>query len=124
MQCKELETGSKAPGCSDDNGSDKSCRNGDQLWIKDCNGWDRGKGNAEFNLLQDKEFDMLRVDSTDLCMTRATSRAVNIGTCDVSDKKQWWRKISIDQPFALRPPGENDRSDNQGSCLSQHVSFP
>jgi hypothetical protein len=85
--------------CADPDKNDPKCSENDQLWVQGCG---QGKGNAVFNVDQYDTHDVIRVASTDLCLTRAQNRFVYLAKCTPNNINQIWEKISFDAPFDLR----------------------
>ena len=102
--------------CRDKDRNDPKCKDKDQFWIQNCGGARRG--NAVFNVLQYANFDMLRIKSTNLCMTRVNERYVRLERCSARNKHQKWEKIRLDKPFDLR-----DIDPSNHRCLTQAVSI-
>jgi hypothetical protein len=125
--CTELTTSPQGEGCWDyqkDIGSD--CQKDDQLWIKYCNGWDGGRGNAQFNLIRGPVADQIKIRGNNLCLERASNKHINLKRCDSDEVRQLWVGFELDKPFDLRPFEQNWRPQNYGEppevtrCISQH----
>jgi hypothetical protein len=99
-KCRSLTVSDKADSiCVDTDPEDPACGEFDQLWVQDC---ENTKGSAIFNVERYTTFDMLRIKSTNLCLTRSVDRFVNLQKCNIHNREQRWQKISMDAPFDLR----------------------
>lgn len=115
-KCRSLTVSDKADSvCEDSNTEDPTCSEFDQLWVQDCE--DR-KGSAIFNVDRYSTFDMLRIKSTNLCLTRTVERFVNLQKCSVHNRNQKWQRISLDAPFDLR--GVDVPSNNMCMTNTHH----
>jgi hypothetical protein len=127
--CAQLTKSGSGQGCRDDNGNDGTdCKNSDQLWIQNCNGWEGSSGNTDFEIVRGSEFssaDQIKIRNKDLCMERATNIFVNLRPCDATEVKQLWVGFRLDQPFDLRPLQQNLRPSQYNDpveiprCISQ-----
>lgn len=66
------------------------------------NGWQGGMGNSMFNIDKYDGYDKIRVDRTNLCLTRPLRRFVRIEDCEPKNKKQRFLPMDISKPFEIR----------------------
>jgi hypothetical protein len=127
--CRELTKSGWGEGCDDsDNNSGRDCKDKDQLWIQNCNGWKGSKGNTEFEIVRGLEFpgaDQLKIRDKNLCMERADNIHLHLRGCDPTEVKQLWVGFLVDQPFDLQPLQQNLRPSQYNDpvetprCISQ-----
>jgi hypothetical protein len=77
-------------------------------------GWLGGHGNSLFNLDKYNGFDKIRVDGTNLCLTRPLRRFVRLEECDPENTKQQFLPMDISQPFEIHYFHDSSRE----RCLS------
>jgi len=96
-------------------GDEGVCQRGDSIWIRDC----RSRGNR-FNVLENRDSGfMLRVATTDLCVTRERRRWLKVDYCDRSDTNQQFVPWDNYDKFELRPLAYKDWGEREADCISQ-----
>jgi hypothetical protein len=119
-KCDTLTSSDTGRGCKDRNGNDGTdCRNGDQIWMQNCNGFDGSSGNPVFEIVRNGYGgDQIKVVNEDLCLAQATKRFINLQACNANDVKQLWVGFQTDAPFDVRPLVQH--KDGIERCMSQH----
>lgn len=104
-------------GCrSHGTGNEGACRPGDSIWIRDCRG-DRGN---RFNVLENRQSGfMLRIASTDLCVTRERRRWLKLDQCDRNRMDQQFVPWENYDKFELRPLAYKGWGEREADCVSQ-----
>jgi hypothetical protein len=120
--CQTLTSSDYGEGCYDYNNNDGTdCRNADQIWMQNCNGWNGSSGNAVFEIVRQngRDGDQIKVVNKDYCLTQATKRFINLQTCNANDPKQLWVGFRADGvPFDVKPLEQH--RDGIERCMSQH----
>ncbi|CAJ1947359.1 unnamed protein product [Cylindrotheca closterium] len=96
-------------------GDEGACQRGDSIWIRDC----RERSNR-FNVLENRDSgNMLRIATTDLCVTRQRRRWLMVDYCDRTDMKQQFVPWEDYDKFELRPLEQRDLGEREADCISQ-----
>jgi hypothetical protein len=124
--CAKLTKSGSGQGCQDENNNDGTdCKDFDQLWIQNCNGWENSRGNTDFEIVRGSGADQIKIRNKNLCMERATNIFVHLRPCDANEVKQLWVGFRTDRPFDLRPLQQNLRPSQYNKpaavqrCISQ-----
>jgi hypothetical protein len=124
--CAKLTKSGWGEGCWDDNKDDGTdCKDFDQLWLQNCNGWEGSSGNADFEIVRGSGGDQIRIRNKNLCMERASNIFVNLRPCDKTKVRQLWVGFRLGGTFDLRPLQQNLRPSQYNKpvkvqrCISQ-----
>lgn len=91
------------------------CQQGDSIWIRDC----RDRANR-FNVLENRKSGfMLRVATTNLCITRERARYLKLDYCDRGRIDQQFVPWQNYDKFELRPLTMDGWSEREADCVSQ-----
>lgn len=117
----------------DDTGAECSavdaCAAGDQLWVRDCDGSDGGRGGDTFSVTAAaggaaSTFHQIRIAAgsavaaaTNLCLERVAKKYVTVQTCNATSAAQLWTPISATAPFVIVPAEES--ADAYPFCMTQ-----
>ena len=126
-KCRSLSS-SGSPGglCNDDSpnqGTD--CELNDQLWIRNCNNFSGGSGNAVFEIIRHSprpnDGDLIKIRDKNLCIERTDGKYLHLKQCNTQEMKQWFVGFQPDGvPFDLKPAMGSTGDEQQQRCISQH----